>query len=450
MFAKDVEGLTTSPSSVILLSPSEGLVMLDMNLIRRKSEVVREALKRRGMPDEGLVERILSFDEQRRRLLTRIDELRHRRKELSKEIGRFRAAGEDAGELISEVQSLKSELADKEKELRGVEDEMSRLLLVLPNIPDSDVPDGVGDADNKVVREPIEPREFDFAVRPHYEVGERLGILNPAVGASIAGSHFPLFVGAGARLCRALVNIMLDTHTESGYTEILPPFLANRASMLGTGQLPKFEDDMYRVESEDMFLIPTGEVPLTSLHRDSILSFARLPLRYVAYTPCFRREAGAKTRGLLRVHQFDKVELMVFATEEQAPAEHQKILQDAETILQKLKLPYRVVLLCAGELGFAARKCYDLELWAPGVRKYLEVSSVSHFGDFQARRLNIRYRRPGGKLFFCHTLNGSGLALPRLVASILENYQNPDGSVTVPEALRPYMGGMERIEPGLA
>lgn len=423
--------------------------MLDMNLIRHNRDVVEATVRKRGLSDEGMIERIIGLDERRRRLLSEVDGIRHRRRELSEGIRQLRIKGEDVNRLVAEVRSLKEQLDVKEKELRAVEGRMKPLLLMLPNILSPDVPEGLSDEENIVVREPIKPREFDFEVKPHYEIGERLGILDTRAGAAIAGSHFPLFKGYGATLCRALINLMLDTHIRNGYTEILPPFLANRTTMVGTGQLPKFEDDMYRIESEDMFLIPTGEVPLTSLHHNSIISFARLPLRYVAYTPCFRREAGAygaKTRGLLRVHQFDKVELMVFATEEQAPAEHQKILKDAETILQRLNLPYRVTLLCSGEVSFAARKCYDLELWAPGVRRYLEVSSVSDFGDFQARRLSIRYRQPGGRILFCHTLNGSGVALPRLIASILENYQTPDGGVIIPEALRPYIG-VDRIDP---
>lgn len=422
--------------------------MLDIEIFRRNAAAVKESLKKRNLQDDGAVDRVVELDEKKRKLTVETDELRHRRKELSEKIGRMRKTGESVDSLVSEVHGIKERLDSYEEELRKLEEEIQATVLRIPNVLDEAVPEGKTSEENKVIREWGEKRSFGFEVKPHYEIGAQLGILDMERGAMIAGSHFPLFIGTGAALCRALINFMLDTHTQNGYIEVSPPFVANRVTMTGTGQLPKFEEDMYRIDSDDFFLIPTAEVPLTSLHRDQILSFARLPLRYTSYTPCFRREAGAygaKTRGLLRVHQFDKVELMVYSAPKQSPSEHEKILKDAENIIQKLGLPYRVVLLCGGETGFSARKCYDIELWAPGVGQYLEVSSVSNFGDFQARRLNIRYREPGGKVHFAHTLNGSGVALPRLIAAILENYQNEDGSVTVPEVLRSYIRGLERI-----
>jgi len=425
--------------------------MLDVTLLRERPEVVRESLMKRGY-DTAPLEHILQIDTKRRRLITESDRLRHRRKELSREIGERKKRGEQADDLIHKVQSIKTQLETMEKELKSIEQEFDDLRLLLPNIPDPDVPVGQDETANRVVETHGEVRDFGFEVRPHWEVGARLGILDMERGARIAGSHFPLFVGDGARLVRALINFMLDLHTrEHGYLEVWPPLLVNRATMTGTGQLPKFEDDMYRTERDGLFLVPTAEVPLVSLHAGRTLSFARLPLRYVAYTPCFRREAGAygaKTRGLLRVHQFDKVELVSFTTEDQSEKEHSHMLDCAKKVLDKLGLVYRVVLLCTGELGFAARKCYDIEIWAPGVGRWLEVSSVSNCGDFQARRLGIRYREPGGRPRLCHTLNGSGVALARLVAAILEQFQNEDGSVMVPEVLRGAVG-RERLEPPL-
>lgn len=422
--------------------------MLEIGFLRENAGRVRDAIRRRGMGDGEAVDEILRLDAERRGLVTRVDELRHERKEKSARIGELRKKGDDATELVERVQRIKSELDELEKRLRGVEAERRSLLLVLPNVPQDGVPDGAGDERNVEVRKWGEWEEPGFEVAPHWEAGERLGMMDFKRGAGMAGSHFPLFLGLGARLCRALLNFMLEMHVgEHGYTEVWPPLLANRRALTGTGQLPKFEEDMYRTEPDDLFLLPTAEVPLTSLHAGGTLSFARLPLRYCAYTPCWRREAGAygaKTRGLLRVHQFDKVELMVFSRAEQSRAEHERILSHAEEVLRRLGLVYRVVLLCAGELGFAAAKCYDIEVWAPGVGQWLEVSSVSNFEEFQARRLNIRYREPGGALRYCHTLNGSGVALARLVAAILEQNQNADGSVTVPEALRGAMG-VERI-----
>ena len=425
--------------------------MLDIGFVRDNADVVRDAMVKRGY-DTAPLERLLEIDARRRQLITKTDQLRHKRKELSKKIGLLRREGGDTETLISQVQQVKTELENAEAELKSLQTEFNSLRLLLPNIPDPDAPVGEDESANVVVETCGEAKEADFEIRPHWEVGKKLGILDMERGAKIAASHFPFFLGDGARLVRALINFMLNLHTSRhGYKEVLPPLLVNRQTMLGTGQLPKFEDDMYRTARDELYLVPTAEVPLVNIHANQTLSFAHLPLRYTAYTPCFRREAGAygaKTRGLLRVHQFDKVELVSFTTQEQSEEEHQHMLSCAKVVLDELGLVYRVVLLCTGELGFAARKCYDIEVWAPATRRWLEVSSISNCGDFQARRLGIRYREPGGRTRLCHTLNGSGVALARLIAAILEQFQNPDGSVTIPEVLRKDMG-KEKLEPPL-
>ena len=389
------------------------------------------------------IDRAEALDRDRRSLIQRADERKAARNVASQEVARRKKAKESADELIAQTRALGDEISALELELTGVENELGEILMQLPNILLSDVPEG-GEESNRVVRAWGEPRPAE-GVRPHWEIGEQLGILDLAAGAKISGSGFVVLKRGGARLVRALMSFMLDLHTrEHGYEEAWVPYLVTRETMTGTGQLPKFEDDLYRTD-DDFFLIPTAEVPVTNLLRGEILDAGALPRALTAYTPCFRREAGAAgkdTRGLIRLHQFDKVELVRFTTPESSAQELEKLTGHAERVLQLLGLPYRVVLLAAGDTSFASAKTYDLELWAPGVGKWLEVSSCSNFGDFQARRANIRYRpAPGEKPRFVHTLNGSALAFPRTIIAILEHYQRPDGTVTIPDALRPYYGG---------
>jgi len=426
--------------------------MLDLNLIRERPDFVKERLKLRG--GDYPIDKILSLDEERRRLITQVETLRHERKVKSEEIGRLKRAGDEASAslLAQEVKSLGERLKELEDELSRVEEELKELLITLPNLPHVSVPVGESDKDNVVVKRWGEPPKFDFEPKPHWDIGVNLGILDFERAAKIAGSRFAVYYGAGALLERALINFMLELHTKKhGYKEVLPPFLVNSASMFGTGQLPKFREELFKVEGWDFYLIPTAEVPVTNLHRDEILPEEALPLYYTAYTPCFRAEAGAHgrdTRGIIRQHQFNKVELVKFVVPETSYEELESLLLDAEEVLQLLGLHYRVVVLCTGDLGFAAAKTYDIEVWAPGQGRYIEISSCSNFEDFQARRANIRYRpKGGGKPRFVHTLNGSGLAVGRTVMAILENFQQEDGSVIIPEVLRPYMGGLERLEP---
>jgi len=426
--------------------------MLDLNLIRERPDFVKERLKLRG--GDYPIDKILSLDEERRRLITQVETLRHERKVKSEEIRRLKRVGDEASAslLAQEVKSLGERLKELEDELSRVEEELKELLITLPNLPHVSVPVGESDKDNVVVKRWVEPPKFDFELKPHWDIGVNLGILDFERAAKIAGSRFAVYYGAGALLERALINFMLDLHTKKhGYKEVLPPFLVNSASMFGTGQLPKFREELFKVEDRDFYLIPTAEVPVTNLHRDEILPEEALPLYYTAYTPCFRAEAGAHgrdTRGIIRQHQFNKVELVKFVVPETSYEEIEILLLDAEEVLQLLGLHYRVVVLCTGDLGFAAAKTYDIEVWAPGQGRYVEISSCSNFEDFQARRANIRYRpKGGGKPRFVHTLNGSGLAVGRTVMAILENFQQEDGSVIIPEVLRPYMGGLERLEP---
>ncbi|MGO0123455.1 serine--tRNA ligase [Desulfothermobacter acidiphilus] len=422
--------------------------MLDLKQIRREPERVKSALRLRGYPEE-LVDRLLEVDARWREHLTRLQELRSQHNRASEEIARCKQAGGEAGELIAAMRQLSHQVLEVEREVNGLEQELNQLLLELPNLPHPSVPPGADASHNVEVRRWGEPRSFSFSPRPHWEIGELTGVLDFARGVKVAGTRFVFYRGLGAALERALINFMLDLHTrEHGYQELFPPFLVNRASMVGTGQLPKFAEDMFKVEGEDYYLIPTAEVPVTNLHREEILDGDQLPLKYAAYSACFRAEAGAAgrdTRGLIRQHQFNKVELVKFCRPEQSEEELEKLVADAERVLQRLQLPYRVVVLCTGDLGFSAAKTYDLEVWLPSYQDYKEISSCSNFADFQARRANIRYRpSPKAKAVFVHTLNGSGLAVGRTVAAILENYQEKDGSVVVPEVLRPYMG-VERI-----
>jgi seryl-tRNA synthetase len=416
----------------------------DLKLLRDNVAALREGMRRRGALETvgPLIDRAEALDRERRVLLQAIEEKKAARNAASQEVARRKRAHEPADALIAETRALGDEIARLEQQYGNAFTELERLQYDLPNIPLPDVPDG-GEEANTVVRTWGDPRPSD-GVLPHWEVGERLGILDLPRGAKISGSGFVVMRGLGARLVRALMSFMLDMHTrEHGYEEVWVPFVVNRQSMTGTGQLPKFEDDAYAA-TDDLFLIPTAEVPVTNLHRDEVLDAAQLPKAMTAYSPCFRREAGAHgkdTRGLIRVHEFDKVELVRYTTPEDSAEQHELLTRQAEAVLQRLGLPYRVVLLAAGDTGFSSAKTYDLEVWAPGVGKWLEVSSCSTFTDFQARRANIRYRpAPGEKPRFVHTLNGSGLAFPRTIIAILEHYQRPDGTVTVPDALRPYLG----------
>lgn len=420
--------------------------MLDLKRIRQEPDEVRAQLAVRGKPGEtdGAVERILALDEERRALIGESDALKARRNAVSLEVGKRKRRGEPADEVIAEMRGVSERIGEADTRLREIEGEIERLLLNTPNTPHPTVPSG-DESCNRVVREWGERRDFAFPPRPHWEIGAELGILDLPAGAKVAGSGFPAYRGQGARLQRALVNWMLDLHTgEHGYTEVAPPFVVNRAAMTGTGQLPKFEDDAYGIGEDDLFLIPTAEVPVTNLHREELLDADRLPIAYTAYSPCFRREAGAAgkdTRGILRVHQFDKVELVRFERPERSGEALEELVGHAETVLQRLGLAYRVLLLAGGDLGFSSAQTYDLEVWAPGVERWLEVSSCSTFGDYQARRASIRFRPVGGgKPEYVHTLNGSGLALPRIVVALLETGQRPDGTVDLPEALRPYIG----------
>ncbi|HET7322289.1 MAG TPA: serine--tRNA ligase [Longimicrobiaceae bacterium] len=428
--------------------------MLDPKRIRQEPEAVRQELARRGDPQatDAAVARVLELDETRRALLTEGEALKARRNTVSQEVGERKRRGESADEVIAEMRTVADRIKEVDAQLREVETELEDLLLRTPNTPDGSVPAG-GEENNEVVRTWGEPRSFDFEPGPHWEIGAELGLIDLPAGAKVAGSGFPAFTGWGARLQRALVSWMLDLHREEhGYTEVSPPFVVNQASMLGTGQYPKFveEGDAYEIPSDGLYLVPTAEVPVTNFLRDELLDASRVPTAYVAYSPCFRREAGAAgkdTRGLLRLHQFDKVELVRFERPERSWEALEELTGHAEKVLQLLGLPYRVLLLAGGDLGFSSAKTYDLEVWAPGVGKWLEVSSCSNFRDYQARRANIRFRPAAGeKPEFVHTLNGSGVALPRTTIALIENGQQEDGSVTVPQVLRPYLG-VDRFTP---
>ncbi len=421
--------------------------MLEPRFIRENADAVRKAVASKG--EKADIAAILALDEKRRAYLGDIEKWRAERNDVSRKIGEMKKHGEDAEALMVRMRDVGSDIKQGEAGLRKIEEELNEHLLWVPNIPAPDVPLGADESDNVEVRRWGTPREFDFQPRPHWEIATDLGLVDFTRAAKMAGAGFALFTGLGARLERALISFMLDLHTtKHGYTEILPPYLANRECMLGTGQLPKLEEDMYNTEQDDFFLIPTAEVPVTNFYRGEILSAYDLPKYLTAYTACFRREAGSygkDTRGLIRVHQFDKVEMVKFVEPETSYDELEKLVANAEAVLQALGLSYRVVELCTGELSFAAAKCYDLEVWAPGAERWFEVSSCSNFEAFQARRANIRYRGKDGKPRFVHTLNGSGLALPRTVIAILETYQNADGSLSVPEVLRGYLGGLETI-----
>ncbi len=414
--------------------------MLDIRLLRENPEVVRQALAKRG--EDFSLENVLELDIKHRRLLHEVETLRAQRNEASKKLGKM---AEKPAELIASLRQLGEKIDSLEKQVAEIEAQLEDCLLRLPNIPSEDVPVGEGPEDNVVVRSWGNPPDFSFPPLPHWELGERLDILDFQRGVKLSGSRFYILKGAGAQLQRGLIAFMLDLHTRKhGYTEIYPPFMVKRECMVGSGNLPKFADNLYHDDEDDFWFVPTAEVPLTNLHRDEILPPGTLPIYYVSYTACFRREkmaAGKDTRGIKRGHQFDKVELYKFTEPEKSDEELEKLVRDAEEVCRWLGIYYRVVQLCTAELGFAARKAYDIEMWAPGCGEWLEVSSCSSCGDFQARRANIRYRpEPEAKPRFVHTLNGSGLALPRVVIALVENYQQADGSIRVPEVLRPYMG----------
>jgi seryl-tRNA synthetase len=422
--------------------------MLDIRLIRTDPGTVREGLARRGIATGGdSVDRILELDETRREAIGEANDLKAKRNEVSRVIGELKRAGEDASEMVAQMREVGARISVLDQGVADFEEEIQRLLLDIPNVPLPEVPAG-GEEANVVVRRWGDPPTFEFDPVAHWDLGEALGILDLPAGAKISGSGFPVLRGSGARLQRNLIDFMLDLHTtEHGYEEVRLPYLVNRESLTGTGQLPKFEDDLYMLDRDDLGLIPTAEVPITNLYRDELLSGDQVPARITGYSPCFRREAGAAgkdTRGLLRVHQFDKVELVRYETPERSREALDELTAEAETVLQRLGLPYRVLLLAAGDLGFSSAMTYDLEVWAPGVERWLEVSSCSVFTDYQARRAGIRFRQSQAeKPRFVHTLNGSGVALPRLIVALLETYQQADGSVRFPEAIRPFVGMSE-------
>jgi seryl-tRNA synthetase len=424
--------------------------MLARELLRNDPERLRGALADRGQSAASF-DSWQALDRERRDTLVRLEELKRRRNEASQAIGRIRSGGGDAGAEIAAVAALKAEIETLDARVAAVDEKLAGIELNLPNLPHASVPRGADERANRVERVVGTPRTFDFQPRAHWDLGPELGILDFERGAKVAGARFTAMFGAGAALERALVSFMLDLHTrEHGYLEVLPPYIVNSASLTGTGQLPKFEQDLFRLQGFDYFLIPTAEVPVTNLYRDEVLEEAQLPLRHCAFSPCFRSEAGSygkDVRGLIRQHQFHKVELVHFATPEQSYDELELMVANAGRVLERLGLPYRVVCLSTGDMGFSAAKTYDLEVWLPGQSAYREISSCSNCEDFQARRANLRSRAEGGKPRFLHTLNGSGLAVGRTLIAVLENYQNADGTVDVPAALRPYLHGLERIAP---
>lgn len=422
--------------------------MLDIKEIRANAEEVIRKLKRRG--GEYRVGKILELDERRRAFLAAVEDLKAQRNKVSEEIAKIKKARGNADGLIAEMKAVSDRIKEDDDKVREIEDEINQELLTIPNTPNDSIPDGKSDADNKEIRRWGEPTEFPYEPKAHWDIGEDLGILDFATAGKVTGARFTFYRGLGARLERSLINFMLDTHTANGYTEILPPYMANSRSMQGTGQLPKFEEDMFKVNNTDYYLIPTAEVPVTNIHREEILEGVEFPIKYTAYSACFRAEAGSAgrdTRGLIRQHQFNKVELVKFAHPDNSYEELESLTNDAERILQLLGLPYRVVCLSAGDIGFSSAKTYDLEVWMPSYNRYVEISSCSNFEDFQARRADIKFKEnPKAKARFVHTLNGSGVAIGRTVAAILENFQQEDGSVLVPEVLRPYMGGVDKIK----
>ena len=424
--------------------------MLDLKIIRENPEAVKTRLKRRG-GDFNELDELLKPEEDRRLRLQESESLKNKKKKLSAEVGQLKQKGEDASQLMEEVKVINTSIKELDDNIQALEKQVQEKLLGIPNTPEDSIPDGADESANKMVRDWGTKPELSFKPKSHVEIGEQLGLIDLKRAAKISGARFAVYKGQGAGLLRALINFMIDVQTrENGYEELYPPFLVNKESMLGTGQLPKFEEELFATRDDPLYLIPTAEVPVTNFHRDEILEEESLPICYAAYTPCFRREAGSygkDTQGLIRQHQFDKVELVKFSRPEDSAAELEALVGNAESILKKLNLHYRVVELCAGDLGFSAAKTYDLEVWLPSQDTYREISSCSSFTDYQARRARIRSKkRTGGKPEFVHTLNGSGLAAGRLFVALLENYQQEDGTVVVPEALRPYMHGQEILQ----
>jgi seryl-tRNA synthetase len=420
--------------------------MLDLKFIRENPDLVKAGIAKKNEPSD--IDRILSLDSQRREIIKKVEQLKAERNKVSAQIAQKKKAGEPADEAIAEMKKAGDEIARMDRDLKQIDQQLQSALEWVPNIPHDSVPAGIDESANVVVRTWGEILKPGFKVLPHWEIGQRLGILDLPAAAKVSGSGFTVLKAMGARLQRALINYMLDLHSADGFTEYVTPYIVTSDSMFGTGQLPKLDADMYHIEKDNMYLIPTGEVSITNLVRDEMLSYQQLPIYMVGYTPCFRREAGAAgkdTRGMLRVHQFDKVELVKIVHPDTSYDELESLLTQAEKVLRGLRLPYRVTVLATGDMSFASAKTYDIELWAAGVAKYLEVSSVSNFTDFQARRMNCRFRDEDKTVKYPHTLNGSGVALARLIASLLENYQNADGTVTIPEVLRPYMGQAETI-----
>lgn len=424
--------------------------MLDIKKIRDDYKSIIERLNTRG-EDYSFVSDIVKYDIQKRDVMQNVENLKSFRNETSKSIGVMKRNGEDVEELMKQVTEANNKIEVFDRALADIENKIMSLMYQLPNVPRETIPVGVDESDNKVIRKYLEPTKLDFSPKPHWDLGVDLDILDFERGAKITGTRFTVYKGAGARLERALINFMLDLHIEKhGYTEMLPPFMVNGTSMFGTGQLPKFEEDAFKVEPFGYYLVPTAEVPVTNYHANETLSVNELPIYYTAYTPCFRAEAGSAgrdTRGIIRQHQFNKVEMVKFVVPEDSEMELEKLTLNAEEVLQLLELPYRVVELCTGDLGFSSEHTYDIEVWLPFADTYREISSCSNFGDFQARRANIKFKRENkGKNEFVHTINGSGLAVGRTVAAILENYQNEDGTITIPNVLKPYMNGLEKIE----
>lgn len=418
--------------------------MLDIKFIKNNAELVKQAMKNRQKPMDDVIDEIISLDEKRLKLISEVEAMRAEQNAFNKKIPAMKKSGEDTTEIMAKMKEISNAAAEKSKQLTEIEKKQRKLVLGVPNVPNESVPYGKDDSENPEVRRHGEPRKFDFEAKPHWEIGKNLDILDPERAAKVTGTRFHFYKGLGARLERAVINFFLNTHTQNGYTEILPPFVANSDSLYGTGQFPKFKEDEFKLENMEYYLIPTAEVPVTNFHRDEILDGTKLPIKYCAYSACFRSEAGSAgrdTRGLIRQHQFNKVELVKFVKPEDSYDELEKLTNDAEKILQLLKLPYRVVCLCTGDITFGSAKTYDIEVWMPSYGRYVEISSCSNFEDYQARRMQVRYKdSPKDKAKLVHTLNGSGLAVGRTVAAILENYQNEDGSVSVPDVLKEFMG----------
>ncbi|MCI5892062.1 MAG: serine--tRNA ligase [Clostridiales bacterium] len=422
--------------------------MLDIKLIRTETEKVKKALSRRK--EEVDIDGLLELDGKRREILFDVEQKKAQQNAVSKEIPKLKKEGKDTTEIFAKMKELSDSIKADDEKVRELDEQIQNIMYTIPNIPNETVPNGDSDEDNVEIRKFMEPTKFDFEPKAHWDLGKDLNILDAETAAKITGARFHVYKDLGARLERAIMNYFLDTHTSRGYKEIFPPFMVHRNSMIGTGQLPKFEEDAFKVANTDYFLVPTAEVPVTNMHRDEIINGDDLPLKYCAYTACFRAEAGSAgrdTRGLIRQHQFNKVELVKFTKPEDSYEELEKLTAEAEYVLQGLKLPYRVVKICIGDLGFTAAMKYDIEVWMPSYGRYVEISSCSNFEDFQARRANIKYKNsPKDKAQFVHTLNGSGVAIGRTTAAILENYQNEDGSITIPDVLVPYMGGIKKIE----